>query len=238
LWKNISTKFGEIKESVTTKITEMKTAVTNKFNEIKTAAVNKFQEIKTNVTNKVSELKSSISTKFGEIKTSAVTKFNEVKDAILNPINTAKDKVKTAVDTIKGFFTGMKLNLPKIKVPKFSLKNWSANPMDWIGNMPSIGINWNAKGALFTKPTVFNTPMGLQGFGEAGAEAALPLNDSVLGMIGQRIADTMSQPVNEHVQNVYITVEGNIDKDLFHDIMSKQKRETDTKLMMRGVRKN
>lgn len=165
---------------IVAKVKELFTAIKTKFNEIKTAVVDK-----------VSEIKTAISTKFGEIKSAAVTKFNEVKNAILDPINTAKDKVKEVVDTIKGFFTGMKLNLPSIKVPEFSLRNWSINPLDWIKNMPSIGVNWNAQGALFTKPTIFNTPMGLQGFGEDGAEAAIPLNDKVLGKIGQMIASTM-----------------------------------------------
>ncbi|WP_332632030.1 hypothetical protein [Halalkalibacter flavus] len=210
-----------------------------KVKELWSALTSRFTEIKSNVTSKVNELKTNISNKFSEIKSSAVTRFNEVKDAILNPIHTARDKVKTAVDKIKGFFTGMKLELPKIKVPSFSLKNWSRNPIDWLDKMPSIGINWNAHGGLFTKPTVLNTPYGLQGFGESGTpEAALPLSASVLGMIGQKISDTMSKPVSEHVQNVYITVEGNIDKDFYHDLMTRQKRETDTKLMMRGVREN
>lgn len=167
-------------DTIKVKVIELWKVMTDKFNDIKNAVVTK-----------VTEMKTAFTTKFGEIKSAAVTKFNEVKDAILKPINSAKDKIKGAVDTIKGYFTGMKLNLPKIKVPKFSLKNWSINPLDWIKNMPSIGINWNAKGGIFNKPTVFNTSQGLQGVGEAGAEAIIPLKDDVLAKIGKGIASTM-----------------------------------------------
>lgn len=41
---------------------------------------------------------------------------------------------------------------------------------------PEVGVNWNAKGGIFNSPTIFGTNKGLQGVGEAGAEAILPLN--------------------------------------------------------------
>jgi hypothetical protein len=185
-WDSIKAKsieiFNKVKDAVVGKVTDLASKAVAKFTELKTGAVNKFNDV----------------------LSSAKSKFNEIKSAIMTPIETARDKVKTAVDKIKGFFTGMKLELPKIKVPSFSLKNWSKNPIDWLDKMPSIGINWNSHGALFTKPTVFNTPMGLQGFGEAGAEAALPLNNSVLGMIGQKIADTMTGQPPQITQNITI----------------------------------
>lgn len=209
----LSAKFAEIKEAVVSKVVALassalakfeslrsgavqkfnilKNAVSSVVSTLKTAVVNKIQEIKSGAVNKISEMKNSVVGKFEEVRSSAVTKFNSVKTAIMNPVNAARDAVKRAIDTIKGYFTNMKLSLPKIKTPKFSLKNWSINPADWLKAMPSIGVTWNAKGALFTRPTVFNTPMGLQGFGEAGPEAALPLTDRVLGTIGQQIANTM-----------------------------------------------
>lgn len=114
-------------------------------------------------------------------------------DALKSPFEKAANLIKGQIDRIKGFFNGIKLKLPDIKTPHFKLKNWSINPLDWLDKKPSIGIDWYAKGAVFTQPTIFNTPGGLKGFGEAGPEAALPLNDSVLGMIGKMIAQTMPQ---------------------------------------------
>ena len=142
----------------------------------------------------------------------------------MKPIDSAKESIRTAIDNIKGFFTGLKLKLPDIKTPHFKLKNWSMNPLDWMDNMPSIGIDWYAKGALFTKPTIFNTPQGLKGFGEAGPEAALPLNESVLGMIGQKIADTMEQNTPQHDGRPIVLqtfLDGKMIAEVIHPTMSK-----------------
>ena len=37
-------------------------------------------------------------------------------------------------------------------------------------------MKWNAAGGIFDKPTIFNTAEGLQGVGEAGAEAITPIS--------------------------------------------------------------
>lgn len=66
-----------------------------------------------------------------------------------------------------------------------------------LGGTPSISTmsidtQWNAKGGIFTQPTIFGASGGkLQGAGEAGPEAVLPLNDETLGAIGRGIAKTM-----------------------------------------------
>lgn len=44
--------------------------------------------------------------------------------------------------------------------------NWRAQPT----------IKWNAEGAVFKKPTIFNTRLGLQGVGESGAEMVSPVS--------------------------------------------------------------
>lgn len=61
----------------------------------------------------------------------------------------------------------------------------------------SFDTQWNAKGGIFTQPTIFGASGGkLQGAGEAGPEAVLPLNDETLGAIGKGIAKMMgSAPI-------------------------------------------
>lgn len=206
-------------DKIVAKAKELWSALKIIFEQIKQIVIHKVAELAAKAINKFNELKSSAILKFAELLTAARSKFNSIKSAIMDPINAAKDKVKGAIDKIKGFFSGMKLNLPKIKVPSFKLKNWSKNPLDWIGNMPSIGINWNAKGALFTKPTVFNTPMGLQGFGEAGPEAALPLNSSVLGMIGDKIAQTMDMNSVSQTDNRPIILQTFLDGKMIAEVI-------------------
>jgi phage-related protein len=127
--------------------------------------------------------------KFNSLKTRASEIFNQIKETLWKPVQEAKDKIMGIIETIKGAFN-FEWELPKLKVPKVSVamkKNSLGIPF------PDFDINWNADGILFTKPTVFNTPQGLQGFGEAGPEAALPLTDRVLGTIGAAIAGFMPE---------------------------------------------
>lgn len=152
-----------------------------------------WQTMRNDFVSKAENIKTNSLTAFENLKTNAGRKFNETKERMLRPVREAKETISGYIEDIKGFFSGLKLSLPKIsvpKLPKFSLTGeFSLKPP----SVPKISVNWNAKGALFTRPTIFNTPLGLQGFGEAGPEAALPLNDKVLGTIGAMIAKTMPQ---------------------------------------------
>lgn len=129
-----------------------------------------------------------LSSIFKRIFSTAKGIFDDVKNAIITPITKAKDKVKEIIDKIKDFFSRLNLKIPKPSLPPlphFKLKGkFSLAPP----SVPKLSVDWYAKGAIFTKPTIFNTPFGLKGFGEAGPEAALPLTDRVLGGIGAGIA--------------------------------------------------
>lgn len=145
--------------------------------------------------------------KFDEILSTAKSKFEAVKDAIMTPINKARDAVKEAIEKMKSFFD-FDWKLPSIKMPKFSVSG-SANPIDWITEgVPKLSVKWNAKGAIFTQPTIFGMNGGmLQGAGEAGPEAALPLNDETLGAIGRGIVGSMGGLNGKVEVHVYLDAE-------------------------------
>ena len=124
--------------------------------------------------------------------------FNSVKTIFTNIGNTIKEKfnaaantVKSIIDKIKGFFK-FEWSLPKLKVPKFSI-----TPAGWeIGDLlkgviPKLGITWNARGGVFDKPTLFNYGNSLQGIGEDGAEAVVPLENNLEWL--NKLADMLSQ---------------------------------------------
>lgn len=115
-------------------------------------------------------------TVFNSIKSVVSNVFNAIKSAIINPIEFAKNTVKKIVDSIKGFFN-FHIELPKIKLPHFSIKpkGWQLGDL-LKGKIPSLGISWHADGGIFTKPTLINSQNGIHGVGETGAEAILPLN--------------------------------------------------------------
>ena len=163
--------FQNLRTATTEKITAIRTKVTSIFNSIKEKITTPISNAKSAAINTFISLRSGISSKIESIKSKVSSVFSAIKTKMTQPVEAARDKIKGVVDKIKGFFSNMKLSLPKIKVPKISISGkFSLNPP----SVPKFSISWNAKGALFTKPTVF------QGFGEAGKEYALPLNERSL----------------------------------------------------------
>lgn len=128
------------------------------------------------VKNFFGNLKNSVTSTINNLRTSVSNTFNKIKDGMSKPIEKARDTIKGIVDKIKGFFD-FEFKLPKIKTPKFSIKpsGWSVGDL-LKGSIPKLGITWNAEGAIFKRPTIFNTSNGLQGVGEAGAEAVAPIS--------------------------------------------------------------
>src|SRR5699024_5099599 len=134
---------------------------------------------------------SNVKSKAGEILSTVTTKFSDAKDKITEPIRKAKDKIGEYVEAIKSFFSNLKLKIPTPSLPKLPQIKVSGKGTSAMPPMPKI--SWNAKGGIFRNPTIFNTAnAGLQGVGEAGAEAILPLNNKTLSSIGEGIAKTMS----------------------------------------------
>lgn len=124
---------------------------------------------------KLSALKDWFVKIFSAIKTTVTTAFQAVKNAIMKPIQTAVNFVKRMIDKIKSFFT-FKVSLPHIKLPHFAIKpkGWKLGDL-LKGSIPTLGIDWYAKGGIFNNPSVI-------GVGEAGAEAVLPI-DRLNGML-------------------------------------------------------
>lgn len=206
LWdavKEIFTKaFEGIKLIITTYINIWKTIITTIFNAIKayflfifnvykTIFTTAFNAIKTVVTTVLNGIKKFITGVWNGIKTATSTAWEKIKNAIVTPIEKARDIIKKIIEKIKGFFN-FDFKLPKIKLPHFSIspKGWSLGDL-LEGSIPSLGIDWYAKGGIFRTPSVI-------GVGEKGPEAVLPidkLNEMMIGMadsivngIGQTMA--------------------------------------------------
>ncbi len=102
--------------------------------------------------------------------------------------------ISNIVDKIKGAFD-FSWSLPKLKLPHFSISgSFSLSPP----SVPKFNIEWYKNGAIFQKPTIFNTAYGLKGVGEAGAEAVLPI-DRLEGYISGAIEKAQSNAVNMQI---------------------------------------
>lgn len=164
--------------------------------------------------NLFNNLGSTISGIFNGILSTASNIWNSIKSTISNAIDGAKNAVSNAIQAIKNLFN-FNISWPHIPLPHFYVSG-SANPLDWLSQgVPSIGIEWYAKGGIMTKPTLFgmNGNRAMVG-GEAGAEAILPLNKSTLGAIGQSIANTMntSNSINVNFSGVTIREEADLNR--------------------------
>lgn len=173
----------------------IKSTTSSIWNGIKSTISGVWEGIKSTVSNVVNSVKSTISSVWNTIKSTTTTIWNGVKTAITTPIETAKNTIKNIVDTIKGFFSGMKLEFPKIKMPHFSI-----SPSGWKigdlldGSIPKLGIEWYAKAMnepqIMTSPTVFGynpATRKLKGGGEAGSEVVSGTN-TLMNMISQAVA--------------------------------------------------
>lgn len=164
--------------------------------------------------NLFNNLSGTISGIFNGILSTASNIWNSIKSTISNAIDGAKNAVSNAIQAIKNLFN-FNISWPHIPLPHFYVSG-SANPLDWLSQgVPSIGIEWYAKGGIMTKPTLFgmNGNRAMVG-GEAGAEAILPLNKSTLGAIGQSIANTMntSNSINVNFSGVTIREEADLNR--------------------------
>lgn len=164
--------FTNIRSAISEKITALKEKVSSIFSSIKEKIVTPINNAKTAVSNAIENLRSGFVNKANSLKEKAASIFNSLKEKLTSPVQKARDTIKGIVDKIKNIFN-FKWSLPKLKIPHISVTGGKAPfGIGGQGSLPKFSIKWNAKGGLFTQPTVF-----AQGFGEAGHEYAIPLNE-------------------------------------------------------------
>ena len=136
----------------------------------------------------------------GRLKKAVVNAFKEAGRGLINaisawfdiitaPFRAAWGLIKKIAAKIRDVFN-FDFKLPDIKTPHFYIdpKGWQIGDL-LDGVIPTLGIDWHKDGAIFKRPTI----IGRHGFGEAGAEAAVPLDPfwDKMDMIGAQIADSV-----------------------------------------------
>lgn len=99
-------------------------------------------------------------------------------EAVGTMMDDASRFVSEGVEKIKGIFSGWEFKWPKLKMPHFSVKpkGWEIGDL-LTGSIPTLGIDWYAKGGILPAAAIFGAYGGkLLGGGEAGREAILPLD--------------------------------------------------------------
>jgi len=199
----VDTKSGESKDAITAAFDESATNVSTNTGTMNTDTYNNMKLQFGQVKFFTDAAKTYMSRKWGDI----VADMRDVQMANLNStVQTGMSNVLTTVQSyvsqIAGSLSGLTesfrsagasaaqalsngLISQHISIPRIDW-NWHTiyyGEGDWV-QIPNFWVTWNAKGGLFTEPTV------LQGFGEAGDEAALPLeNKAVMARIASAIVD-------------------------------------------------
>ena len=183
---NAWSKRGGIKDTVSTALNGIKSlwdnpikGVFDKISEITNALKETFSKawtsIKDSVTGAFNAVKTAYDTTLGAVFTAIETAVEKVKTAF----DTLVEKVKTVfgtgegsiyytikniIDDIKGLFD-FDWTLPEIKLPHFS---WTWTDLGLI-SIPSVSVDWWARG--YENPYLFKYPtvMGAMGFGDKGA---------------------------------------------------------------------
>ena len=214
IWNGIIAFFSGIWNSivstVTAQINAVKTVVTTVFNAIKATATTIWNGIKTAISTVVDGIKSKVSSAFESVKNTATNLFNGIKStatsvwngiktAIVTPIEAARDKIRSALNAVSGFFSGLKLQLPHIKLPHFRVSGTlSISPP----SVPHLSIDWYKEGGIMTKPTVFGmNGSALMAGGEAGSEAILPLSGFY-----KQLEAMLTEKLNMHNVEKYLAV--------------------------------
>lgn len=208
-WNSIKSFFSNaldaIKNTASNAWNSIKNTTSNIWNGIKSTISSVWSGIKSSVSSAVNGVKSTLSSVWNSIKSVTSSVWNGIKNAILNPIETAKSKIKSIVDAIKGFFSGMNISWPKIKMPKFAI-----SPSGWKigdllkGSIPKLSIEWYAKAMnnplLMNSPTIFGFDPETgkaRGGGEAGSEVVSGTN-TLMNMIGG-VVESKTAAQNERI---------------------------------------
>ncbi|HGO9414833.1 TPA: DUF2207 domain-containing protein [Bacillus cereus] len=196
LWNTTKQKLGELANWILSNWESIKSYTLTAWNLVKKYVIDPVTETYNQAKQKFTDLYNSAKEKFDSVKSAAQEKFEAAKRFIIDPIKDAVDSVEKFIGKIKSFFSDLKLKIPKPEMPPlphFSLQTSTKNILGKDITFPSgLNIDWRAKGGIFTKPTIFGMNGGnLQGAGEAGKEAVLPLNKKTLGDIGAGIVAAM-----------------------------------------------
>ena len=168
------------------------------------------QGILSGIVNGIANIFSSV---FNGISTMVGNIFHGIASTIGNVMGDSKNIVSGALDAISGFFRGLHLEFPKIKLPHFSISGtFSLAPP----SVPSLGIEWYADGGVLMNPTMFgmNGSKAMIG-GEAGPEAVAPIS-TLTGYISDAVNNSKGDDeliseiagLREDVRNMRVVMDG------------------------------
>ncbi len=127
---------------------------------------------------------------FPGFKDTVASVIGGVQDFFRDPFAPLRDAVNSIIQWWADHF-----KLPSIQWPNITLPHFSIQPNGWQigdllqGSIPSLGIDWYAKGGVFNGASVI-------GVGEAGAEAVVPLSGRRMQPFAEAISGEMGGQID------------------------------------------
>lgn len=184
------------------------------WNDIGAFLHQKWTDISNWATNSFNGIRDFIFGSFDNIYRYASQVWDNIYRAITKPIDDAKEHIRNALDAIGGFFSNLKFELPKIKLPHFSMKgDFSLVPP----SVPTVGVDWYDKGGIFTKPSII-------GVGEKRPEFVGALED-LSTIVGKEI-EKRGSDININVEKMEIRKESDLQKmaQLLYEMIKRDRR--------------
>lgn len=128
---------------------------------------------------------------------SAAVAFNSLADSASDGMSKAESVVRSGLSRIQSQVSGLRLQLPRIEVGAMPHFYMSGKFDAESGNVPSVGVNWYAKGGVFSGASII-------GVGEREPEAVVPLSSRRMEPFAAAIAGNMGGGAHEVTYNINI----------------------------------
>ena len=236
----VKDKFNEMKEGISDKVSAIKDKVSEKFSQVKEVMGKAIDAAKKNQEEKLVAMKAAYEKHGGGIKGAAAAmmegvkqnfstafsaidkltggKLSDVVGKFKDKMGDAKKAVHNAIEKIKKKFD-FKWKLPDLKLPHISVSgSFSLKPP----SVPKFSIKWNALGGVFDAPTLFGYGNSLQGLGEDGAEAVVPLEKNTKWL--DKIAEKLSE--KQGSTPIILQVDGKVFAETAISTINQRTRQT------------
>lgn len=192
----------------------IKTGVSSALTTLQTMVPRVWNTIRATVSNVVAGIVTTVVSRFNSLVGTVTGIFNRVKGAIMTPINAAKNAVSSAVNRISSIVRGVKLQLPHISLPHFSVSGGKAPwGIGGKGSMPSFGVKWYARGGYVEGAQLI-------GAGERGGEfiwpSYAPYLDRYADALASRIDGGGGQVVNLYLDGMRVNDDAAIRQDVLN----------------------
>ena len=212
IYSNVSSRISSVPSIVSSVMSSVLAAISSAWNAIRNVVSSAVNSVRSTVSSGFSALVNAVSSPLNGIKNSVTNAFNSVRNTISNVINNAKSIVSGGLNAIRGYFSGLSLKFPHIKLPHFSISGgFSINPP----SVPHFSVSWYKRamaGAyLLDSPTLFGTANGIAGGGEAGNEYIVGQNSlaaTVRAEVDTAIGNTMPEIVDYLAQILQAVADG------------------------------